>query len=404
MRHTVNTFALICVLLACYMTTKETLRYFKNEDQSSIGYKYFAASPQDTYPTFSICILDEQEEGLIYSYFKLDIALTFPMTDADSFSSFAKILKGNKESSTVKNEDGDSIAELDIRNFSENYANSFTFKLAQLCNLIKFETENSNDSLDLDCETSTSSMLPFYVSYQDPDTICFTRNNDKKEGIVRIEDTYSLVKSQLDKFDNSVKIKIFVHHPGQLLRGFNAPIFQSTLRDFDWERASLTFTISQVSILRKRPSGNIPCDSEVNDDDYHLIEKVSEKVGCIPIYWKNILYVTSNLELCKTPDELKKVQIELDDFSRTKSTYLPPCNEMRSAITTNHQKRRVMSFTIKYLDRSYEEIINEREFGLESLWSTVGGFIGIFIGTSLVEVPSLVITAWNWIWNLQNKK
>ena len=37
------------------------------------------------------------------------------------------------------------------------------------------------------------SQFPFYVSYQDPETICFTRENDEKQGIVRISDTFALV-------------------------------------------------------------------------------------------------------------------------------------------------------------------------------------------------------------------
>ena len=53
------------------------------------------------------------------------------------------------------------------------------------------------------------------------------------------------------------------------------------------------------------------------------------------------------------------------------------------------------------MEKSYQEIINEREFGLESLWSTVGGFIGIFVGTSLSQVPSFVTFAWNWMQGLK---
>ena len=59
----------------------------------------------------------------------------------------------------------------------------------------------------------------------------------------------------------------------------------------------------------------------------------------------------------------------------------------------------IVTYRFKYLDRTYEEIINEREFGIESLWSTVGGLIGIFVGTSLSQVPSLIAIAWNWVRN-----
>ena len=52
------------------------------------------------------------------------------------------------------------------------------------------------------------------------------------------------------------------------------------------------------------------------------------------------------------------------------------------------------------MERNYEEIINERDFGFESLWSTVGGFVGIFVGTSLSQVPSFIAFVINKIPNL----
>ena len=61
------------------MTAKETLRFLKNNDTSTVGFKRFAASPQDMYPAFSVCLTDDgrsQEEGSIYSYFKDEIAST----------------------------------------------------------------------------------------------------------------------------------------------------------------------------------------------------------------------------------------------------------------------------------------------------------------------------------------
>ena len=52
------------------------------------------------------------------------------------------------------------------------------------------------------------------------------------------------------------------------------------------------------------------------------------------------------------------------------------------------------------MERNYEEIINERDFGFESLWSTVGGFVGIFVGTSLSQVPNFIACVFNMIQNL----
>ena len=132
-------------------------------------------------------------------------------------------------------------------------------------------------------------------------------------------------------------------------------------------------------------------------DDLQVRIKVSEEVGCIPVYWKNLTLMPYKYETCKTPKDMEMIWERLQNISHIQSTYQPPCNEMK--LTASHEKqthyRDRLSFTFQYMEKSYQEIINEREFGFESLWSTVGGFIGMFVGTSLSEVPSFIISAWN---------
>ena len=43
-----------------------------------------------------------------------------------------------------------------------------------------------------------------------------------------------------------------------------------------------------------------------------------------------------------------------------------------------------------YGDSVYEEIQNTRSFDLESFVSGVGGFIGIFLGYSILQLPELI--------------
>ena len=43
-----------------------------------------------------------------------------------------------------------------------------------------------------------------------------------------------------------------------------------------------------------------------------------------------------------------------------------------------------------YADTVYEEIQNSKSFDLESFVSGVGGFIGIFLGYSILQIPELL--------------
>ena len=97
MRHIQDTFMVICVILACYMIIIESLRYSKNEDMSNISYKNFGSSSKNAYPSFSVCLVDdsydEAQNGLIYSYFKDEIALTLP-TEFPYYSKYFHIMTG----------------------------------------------------------------------------------------------------------------------------------------------------------------------------------------------------------------------------------------------------------------------------------------------------------------------
>lgn len=382
------------------MTTKETVRYFRNEDMSTVGFKYFASSPKDTYPSFSVCLTDEdRDDGEIYSFFNEEIALTYPIEGAN-FKSLVRILMGNVTSSPISANE-----RFEIRNASELYSNIISITLEKIYSGIYFNTEDKKYDLKLSKSKKSNPPMPFYVSYQDPATMCFTRNNDKNEKTIRIDDLLILSRSKLEKFNRFVKLKVFVHHPNQLLRVFKSPVFESFIKDeeslIDWEKSFLSFHISQVSILRKRSDANTPCNDNLKDDDLQLRIQVSEEVGCIPVYWKNIMYTPLKLEICKTQGDMKRIWNILQNFTAIHSKYDPPCNEMKSTVTYDPRPRhkKYLFIGFKYIDKNYQEIVNVRDFSLESLWSTAGGFVGIFVGTSLSQIPELVAIAWKWLQN-----
>ena len=46
--------------------------------------------------------------------------------------------------------------------------------------------------------------------------------------------------------------------------------------------------------------------------------------------------------------------------------------------------------TFLYEETDYEEVLNTRSFDFASFVSGVGGFIGIFLGYSILQIPELV--------------
>ena len=243
------------------MTTKETLRFIKNNDSSTIMYRDFSVSSKDTYPAFSFCLTDRDDEanslGSIYSFFKdeLEQTLEIPSALRDEGPEFMyvnleKILKGEVLDSTEVGAEVE--AYFDIQNISNSYANTFTIHLMNLYSRIEFKAKNTNDSVMYDSDVDNGLKLPFYTSYQDPERVCFTRKNDRKDGIIRIEDILSLKDTLASKFNGTgsemTSFEFFVHHPGQLLRDFQNPIFQSSAKNLYWNKLLELFTTFYISI------------------------------------------------------------------------------------------------------------------------------------------------------------
>ena len=156
-----------------------------------------------------------------------------------------------------------------------------------------------------------------------------------------------------------------------------------------------------VSILRKRKDANTPCNESLQNDDMMLRKEILSRVGCIPIFWNKIMEPEIDLDICTSPEDMKKINSYLQDLTTILTSYQPPCNEMKLSFAFDRQNRFGMSSSIitkfEYMDRNYQEITNERDFGFESFWSAVGGFIGIFVGASLSQLPIMMADAWHFV-------
>ena len=63
---------------------------------------------------------------------------------------------------------------------------------------------------------------------------------------------------------------------------------------------------------------------------------------------------------------------------------------MISSIDTMNGSHLELKF--QYRNDKYWEIRNTRDFGITSLWSGVGGFVGIFLGFSLFQLVEMLMS------------
>ena len=384
---------MVCAYLAFHLTVTQTTRFFGNSDASTFDFKSFNESPNDQYPALTICF----EGSELHWYNDASIFESFGVTS----SKYAELLKGNR----VMRNDYDYNSRLynqtpiDVRNGSNEAFDRFSIISSDVFTGFArgtLDDERSNN-YGKDGERQPAKEIPFNVSYNTPDTICFTRKSNDSLNTIRTNDWLLLSQSIFgnDLYRN-IGFRVFLHHPGQLLRSLDDPVFKSNvLLDIKqseqnvWDKM-LKIKIQEVTVLRKRHDANVPCNNQLDYlDDSNIMEIIMNRVECIPIYWKTF-FLKSSLRECNSPSELQKIFNYIQDYREVLWSYDPPCADMQVLTKIDKDEKNKWEdpcINIRYAKKYYQKIENVQSFGMESFVSGVGGFIGIFLGYSLLQLP-----------------
>lgn len=373
--------------MGAYMTVTQSVGFLENKDSSSIAYKHFNQAPQDQYPTFSICLRGPQ------IYWKNEHQL-FNIHGITSLQ-YTQMLKGDgirydidthsrlyrKDPVHIKNMSSMDISEIFLTTSDIVTGASFVNDKKQIYNYGKGMHQGPRFD-----------QIPFSIGYQTPDEICFTRNSTDELESIRQYDLVSLKSFLLSPGSHSsVEIRLIVHYPGQLLRNFDNPSFSTSLQSYDKDRL-LELKISHVTTLLKRPGSNVKCNDSIENDDAKLQEEITRRIGCIPIYWSYLGAEDNNFEHCTSQQDLINAFYLIENFKDVLASYDPPCVDMTSLVfVKNDMAQSEGKFQIKvlYAENFYQEILNDQGVSFETFFSGVGGFVGIFCGYSILQLPEL---------------
>ena len=326
------------------MISVQFIEFVKNGDSSSITYKKFNETPDDKYPSISICVYGANK-------------------------SIRKIVKHSKTT-----------------------------------------TKSTKTVQEWTLGTHNESEFPFYDAYRESSRFCITKNNvDSNELISRDNIQFNL--AELKKvltgggekaFENDGFLDIYAHHPGQLVRSLSSFILSLNISELYENKNSLKsvfIMINKVEVLKQRADAAAPCNPDLLNEDMEWMGSVVSLVHCVPTYWKQYGPFFSNGETvseCKTHNELHEIERTYlpDKYNKNvTNSYIQPCKRMTIVTTTAVGDRMAegqYEFQINYNVVDYLEITNNQAFDFESLFSQIGGFVGIFLGFSLLQVPDLI--------------
>ena len=408
--HKITTFVfkLTCLSLTAYMSVTQFLRYLDNNDKASVSFRQFNHSPRDRYPTYTICFENQKRRENLFNQ-------TYLMnTHGINRSEYFDIIRGMNTSEHLKNStmilDIDfEMATIHPKEIISEYFVTYNKGLHQIVKATGLKGLKVNTDLSwvnpiqaeylkstYNTTFNISQQLSFYKIYQDHQFICLTRNNTYRKGMVRSFERLVFWQRRMNSFD---RIRVYFHHPYQGMRTFFERFHEKAYTSLHLNAKkfnSFKFRIAQVSVLRKREDANFPCNTDVQDDQ-RFFKAIFRKIPCIPPYWKTFHSNVVNSRLCNNSSQINTLWQDLKstEWGDTSQLLTQPCDKM--SVSTSIEKsstdakfiRRLLVFRFSYLNEEYQEIINSKDFGLQSFWSNIGGFIGIFLGYSLLQTPYL---------------
>ena len=376
-------FWIVCVSLLAFMTSKEIARFGRNRDTSSISFNKFNSSPKDTYPTFTICFQKN----------KTNKPSENKTTESSDNKMFKRQRKKNRKTKTKDEKKDLNFNDLlrdetDIRNMVRQYFTMDTSK--NKIDKWKLKTKGdlpspSNPLISL----SNSSVWPFYKSYHERDKICFTKAEAFKKNFIKWIDGVIFDSQRLEEVGRRY-ILIYVHRSNHLIRSFGEEVAKMTMTKESGDlNKELIIKISGVNVIRKRPDAKETCNPKADDQDAYFRNFIIEKVGCTPPHWKFEDGADSKYPACHSSRQLNQITKKSRDLrvrvlNDGKGS---PCTEMSvsSSIEMKTNQSR-LSLLFHYRSNHYFETVNQKSYQLEDLLSSVGGYIGMFLGFGLLDV------------------
>ena len=408
-------FHLLGLLLASYFIAKQIIQYYKNDDKSTVSMRRYHTTPEDKYPTFSICLFGTKAK--IFRFGNLQNGKDMACADPCKDSTYKK--DNRKECSkrcspleyyemvAGKKEDGFNMTTITF----EDKANDIISNVREFYTSLKNGTKIRKIGV-FGLSTKNPTLT---TSYQDANHICVTKEDIPGRGYLSKQDYLELDASPF-LLSSNPDIHIFVHQKGQLLSALEQPhvvlenrilVDAKNKNDYGFSY-EINLRINTVEVLKKRPDAVNSCDETLKDEDNFWINKAIKIIGCTPTFLKRFRWNSTLSGQTDTPLDCKKDHYYLYKnqygakyhFDNVSKLYVPPCTQMTSIVSSVHSitpakftfgtPTKSVKIRIEYAMNGFKQATNHRAFGVLSLWSQIGGFVGILLGYSLLQLPSLM--------------
>ena len=382
------TYCIFCVLCAALLSIWCIYHYFLDEDLTQVNFKRFHEETEDIYPSLSLCFMNPYLPEMFGNNNKTNISL----------NEYLQFLQGNRWKPEMLTIDYHK-ATLDIKKYLIGY------------DILYLEKEypihmNSDDIM----KSQTGWSFP-NQSFSEPSMKCFTvdipsiPNEPVKLFNLRIKTSIfsnDMRPSKLifDNVDvNAEGFLVLFHYKDQLINGrYKSKKNWPSRAANDSKSFNMVFLLQNIEVIRHRDKRRRPCKQFPYDETENVMKQIINETGCIPPY----LPIRDYLSICETQDEMKRSYNLLmrsgNNIQNKANEDGAPCRRMgridydywehgpyEEVKTTPY-----FNVTVMFIDHTYREIREVKAFGLLSMFGNIGGYIGIFVGYALLNLPDVV--------------
>ena len=364
-------FHLSCLFATLFCTYKCYLKYQRDDSSFQIDFKRFHEEKEDVYPSVSMCFS--------MPFLQEKLSAHAGVITAEDYSNYILGLKGGEN--------------LQLLNYDDIVLQKHDFYISSILDSRSTNTFNINQSLSSNniYAIGLNVRLKWFLN-------CFTFNipfmkHDAISGLLVIikSNIFPNNDRPMDGWETPFGLSMYYHFPNQIFRSIST-------RKSNWPRVpknlkgnySTIAYVSSIEVLVRRQTEHRTC-SVVENYDKLVIEEVMSLANCIPPYWNS----TKNLPSCTTPKDLKNVSEEIWGRFFGSIRVNPPCTEIKridieyedSQTFTDLVQEDELLFQIYFRDISFKQITEKRDYETTDLFGDIGGYIGLFLGYALVNVP-----------------
>ena len=383
LESTHNTFRFMCIFAAIGLTCWCFYEFQKNEDVCEVVFKSFDEDEDSIYPSISIFLPNRYNESFLQTYNSNFTAKTYRSLLKGRFWD-EEMMKIDHEKASMKLDD----------------------YIVETC---LYDSLSSRWSAG-NCINKTLIVPQSYFGNMFY-TMQFPPMTPMHAYVIKLKT--SIFENSL-RPPNSVFMVQF-SYPNQMYRSAAGTFFMWQPRNNQSLYYKMVFTLKSMEVLQRRHKRNQECH-DIRDFDAVIREAMIQKVGCQPVFWKT--NTTTSMPICNTQKSYSELAIEhanqLMGLNTRQKYPTPPCRELAKfqidyaeedikypnlgqpdTMTSDGDAWFEIEFMI--LTNTFKEIIQTRKYSLQSLVGNAGGYCGLCIGYSIMNLPPLIADIWKYI-------